>query len=168
MRPLHVPVIVGLSAGMYAGTLAICSLLQFDVDRQLVEDRRPVADAIAALGMHGEEMTARLRTATERYAAAADGYDEMTVDSARLRRQLDALARRVTAIDRIQLDTASLVGPAPVSRPWYGGGWTSSGSTGSTSRGSGGGTAPRAAPAPPPPAAAPPPKNGSTGASGAP
>lgn len=88
-------------------------------------------------------MTSQLQAATEDHTLAADAYEGMTTDTARLRRQLDALARRLTAIDAIVLDTASLTGGAPAGGAWSsgsstGGGSTSSGSTGSGTTGASG------------------------------
>ena len=170
-RPFHVPVIVGISAGIYAGSLAICGMLQIETDRALIEDRRPVADAIQTLGAHHDRMAAELLVATQRYADAAGDYEAAAADTAQLRKRLDALKRRLVAIDSIAFDTSAVTG-APSHGNGYGGGSaggsTSGRSTGGGGGGGGGAAAPRTAPLPPPPAAAPPPTNGSTGASGAP
>ena len=48
-RPIHVVVAVGLTAGLYAVSLAGVTALQAMSDARLAEDRAPAADAIARL-----------------------------------------------------------------------------------------------------------------------
>jgi hypothetical protein len=178
-RPLHIPVIVGVSAGLYAASLVACNTLQFATDRALIADRQPVAEAIDALRSHHARMTETLAAATERYSEAVGGYEGLTSDTEALRGRLAALAQEIAAIEAIGFDTSALGGSGGPIRTVSGAGSSSrsSGSGGSTKSSGGGATTssggasvslPKVAPAPAPQPAAPPATTATTGASGAP
>ena len=183
-RPLHIPVIVGISAGLYAGCLYVTSGLQFAADRQLIADRQPMADAIGVLQRHREDMTTALTAATGRYNEAVAGYSELSSGTEGLQQRLARLNGQIAAIEGITIIRPSLdwsiadVLPPPGSTPPK--------ATGATPRSSVAAAnppavapaaavaqpravAPAPAPAPAPVAApAPPPVAATTGASGKP
>jgi hypothetical protein len=106
-HPLHIPVIAGISAGLYAGCLFVTSGLQFAADRALIADRQPLADAITLLQQDHEAMTAALQAATDRYNEAVDGYGALTSDRVALQARLARLGRQVAAIEGI-----TIIGPS--------------------------------------------------------
>jgi len=73
-RPVHVVVAVGMTAGLYAISLAGVAMLQSASDLQLAADRAPAADAVAGLKSAHDAMEASLGTLSGAYAHAADGY----------------------------------------------------------------------------------------------
>ena len=48
-RPLHLAVMLGASAALYAGSMAGVALLQSDADRALTQRQAPAKDAVARL-----------------------------------------------------------------------------------------------------------------------
>jgi hypothetical protein len=73
-RPIHVVVAVGMTAGLYAISLAGVTALQSASDLQLAADRVPAADAVAGLKSAHDAMESSLGTLTGAYAHAADSY----------------------------------------------------------------------------------------------
>lgn len=148
-RPYHLGVALGLTAGVYACSLAAVSLLQIDRDRALIADRQPVNDAIELLGRHHDDMAADLdragavfEDASSRYGALAGDLQELHSDVVRLSKKLQAI-NGLTAVNGAGLGGVVLRG---------GGGTLPSVSKSAPK--SGGGSKP--------------PANGTTGASGAP
>jgi hypothetical protein len=100
-RPFHVGVALGLTASVYAGSLAAVSLLQIDRDRGLTADRQPVSDAIVMLGRHHDEMAASLERAGAVFEAASTRYDQVAADYQELHTALVSLGRKLKAIDAL-------------------------------------------------------------------
>ncbi len=73
-RPIHVVVAVGMTAGLYAISLAGVTALQSASDLQLAAERVPAADAVAGLKSAHDAMESRLGTLSGAYAHAADSY----------------------------------------------------------------------------------------------
>ena len=73
-RPIHVVVAVGMTAGLYAISLAGVTALQSASDLQLAAGRVPAADAVAGLKSAHDAMESSLGTLTGAYAHAADSY----------------------------------------------------------------------------------------------
>ena len=73
-RPIHVVVAVGMTAGLYAITLAGVTALQSASDLQVAADRVPAADAVVGLKSAHDAMESSLGRLTGAYTHAADGY----------------------------------------------------------------------------------------------
>ncbi len=73
-RPIHVVVAVGMTAGLYAISLAGVAALQSASDLKLAADRAPAADAVAGLKSAHDAIEASLGTLNGAYTHAADGY----------------------------------------------------------------------------------------------
>jgi len=147
-RPVHLAVIVGLSAGAYAASLAGVTALQAASDQQLDAANGPAADAVKTL----QAEHARL---DDRLAAAASTYDAATAAYADISGQLTAMEKRLgklaVEVHKVQGSAAWTPPPPPAVRlPTV---------TRSSGGSSSGGSASKPAPKPPP-------TNGSTGASG--
>ena len=157
-RPYHVPVAVGLTTGVYAMSLLAATSLQVEHDKTLIADRAPVQAAIEALDVHHDRMESDLQRAGLQYQDGTSGYDVLAARLAALHAKMDAVNKKVAAVERI---SGSL--PTDLFLPTMPRTSSRGGSSGGTSQGGGTKTiklppAPRAAP--------PPPTNGSTGASG--
>jgi hypothetical protein len=162
----HLPVIIGLSAGLYAASLTAVSVLQIGADRAAIAQRDPVTEAIDALALHHGRMAEALTLATQRYGDAVDAYRAVAADTEATKARLDALAEAVAEVEAVQVP--SLDGGVPVvvrsgtTRTSSGGTTRTTTSSGSSRSGS-----TVVAPPPAPPAAKPTPV-ATTGASGAP
>jgi len=98
-RPYHIGVLVGLSTGMYALSLAAVTTLQVASDQALIEEREPVRDAIGLLADHHDRMAARLDAANRRYEEASGGYDDLADRLATVHEEIEGLGRTVTTIE---------------------------------------------------------------------
>lgn len=114
-RPLHLPVVVGLSAGVYAVSLAGVTALQSSHDRAVLAEHRPAADAVAALRATHDELDARLEHARHTYATAAAGYDALAMALGAFDGRLATVAGQVDAVRTAPLVLPGSGGSAGVS-----------------------------------------------------
>lgn len=98
-RPLHVGVFLGLSAGVYAISLAAVTALQAQSEMAVVADRAPTARAIAELAAQNDSLEARARRAGRTYDRATDAYDRVGRKLADVEAQLTSLADVVGAVN---------------------------------------------------------------------
>ena len=132
-RPLHLAVVVGLSAGAYAAALAGVATFQVASDRELAAANAPAADALALLIVEHDRLESRLAGAGSRYGLTAGAYSDITDQLARLEDRLGELAAAVKTVEgsaawvppTIRLPSVSRSAPQ-VSRP------ASNGSTGAS------------------------------------
>jgi hypothetical protein len=96
-RPVHVVVAVGMTAGLYAISLAGVAMLQSASDLQLAADRAPAADALAGLKSAHDAMELSLGTLSGAYAQAADGYKGIAQGIVGHEQALAALGQQVQA-----------------------------------------------------------------------
>lgn len=94
-RPIHVAVAVGLTAGLYAVSLAGVTALQATSDARLAEDRAPAADAIARLKLSHDALDSRLTQLDGSYAAVAGRYKAVADGIAGHEKALDVLGKQV-------------------------------------------------------------------------
>jgi hypothetical protein len=95
--PLHVPVALGVTAGLYAVSLSGVTALQSHADGALTVERRPLANAIAVLASNREQLEHELRATVRSLNGAASAYGT-AVDGARsLEASIATLARQVHA-----------------------------------------------------------------------
>jgi hypothetical protein len=144
-RPYHLGMAIGISAGLYAASLATVTTLQVDADRTVIADRQPVRDAIDVLDRHHEELAGRLGAARASYSDATVRYGSVAEGLKAVHDRLVALGTEVAALDRVRVPSLNIPYMPTVKVP-----------------GRAPGTAPRPAKAPPPP----PPTHASSGASG--
>lgn len=98
-RPLHVGVFLGLSAGVYAISLAAVTTLQAQSEMAVVADRAPTAQAIAELAAQNDSLEATARRAGRTYDRATDAYDRVGRRLADVEAQLTSLADVVGAVN---------------------------------------------------------------------
>ncbi len=96
-RPLHLPVTMGLSAGLYAVTLAGVTALQAEHDRALAAARDPAAQAFRALQDQDDALARDLTGAGAAFDRAAAGYETVAQRLGMLEQQLGRLAGSVGA-----------------------------------------------------------------------
>jgi uncharacterized membrane protein YgcG len=159
-RPYHVGMSIGMCAGVYAGSLAVVSMLQIDHDQAVIRDRAPIGEAIELLGSQNEVMSSKIDVAVYGYRHASDRYDIVAQGVVGLQSAVERLSTRVQDIkgSAMKLPDAIALPPIPRDRVASSGG--GNGSSGSSGSGSGSSTSN------PKPKPAPPPTDGSTGASG--
>lgn len=127
-RPYHVGVALGLSTGLYAVALGAVTSAQVEHDRAVIEDRRPMQQAIDLLGNGHQRMESRMSGAWDRYEQASGGYDQVTLHLADLEAALQLLSETVAGIegsafalpDRLALPAVPLArpaAPAPAAAP---------------------------------------------------
>lgn len=96
--PLHLAVLVGLSAGAYAGSLAVVTLVQSTTDASVSAQRAPtrvIADAITAAH---NDLEANVADAMRHYGLIADRYGALEPEFATLETTLDALATTTSSV----------------------------------------------------------------------
>ena len=97
-RPLHLAVLAGLSAGAYAGSLALVTMLQSSADAALVAERVPVRAAADDIAASHDSLEAALAAAANRYSRLADRYSALLPDIAGVQSSVDSLARTTAAV----------------------------------------------------------------------
>lgn len=123
-RPLHVGVLLGLSAGAYAISLAGVTGLQSATDQATIAARQPALTALEAATAEHDRLEAELAAARASLGTAGDDYDQAAARVEDLQARLETLAAAVGALEgatmslptRIALPSAPRV-PAAVSRP---------------------------------------------------
>lgn len=103
-HPLHLAVALGVSAGVYAGSLALVSALQAEQEASLAADRAPALDALAALRAANDRLAAEVDRATQAYRVAGDGYQRVAGDLGRYDAGLGRLASSVAAVAGAAVD----------------------------------------------------------------
>lgn len=73
-RPYHLVVAIGTAAGVYALSLAAVTALQAGTDAEIQAERRPVAEAIAALRADNDALEHAVGRIEAGYTTAADAY----------------------------------------------------------------------------------------------
>jgi hypothetical protein len=112
--PSHLAVLVGISAGAYAVSLAGVTALQSAADARVIAEREPIRLAAEAAAADHQALETALRQAADRYGALAARYDGAGGGMADLEGSLDDLAARAAALTE---SAASLSAPARVSLP---------------------------------------------------
>ncbi len=97
-RPLHIPIVVGISAGLYAASLAAVTGLQSAHDVATAAAAAPGADTAALLRSSHDQLDAELARARAAYTAAADHYDALTKQLAGLETRLAGLAAQADSL----------------------------------------------------------------------
>ncbi len=107
--PVHVAAALGISAGIYAVSLAGVTSLQAATNAQLATDRAPAAEAVAKLKATHDALDAGLARLDTAYAGAASSYSAIT-------RQISdheqALARLGTQVKMAEGSASSLAVPS--------------------------------------------------------
>jgi hypothetical protein len=91
-RPVHLAVLVGLSATAYAGSLAAVTTLQSATDASITAQREPIRAAADAIAAGHDDLEAAVLDAARRYGLVGDQYGALLPEFTQLETSLDALA----------------------------------------------------------------------------
>ena len=96
--PAHLAVLVGVSAGVYAVSLAGVTALQSSADARLRTQREPIQLAADTATANHDALEARLEDAARRYEALATRYGSVGDGLAGMEGDLGSLATRAAAL----------------------------------------------------------------------
>lgn len=97
-RPVHLAVLLGASAGIYAVSLAGVAMLQSSTDQTLIDDRAPLDSATSSLASGHDALDSDLESAARVYGDAAARYDRLAPRLDGMESSLDALAGSVSDV----------------------------------------------------------------------
>ena len=98
-KPVHVAVTVGMTASLYAVSLAGVAALQAGTDSGLSADRAPAAAAVATLREAHDVAEARLAQMESSFAAAASTYGEIAAAIGAHEKVLARLGEQVATVE---------------------------------------------------------------------
>lgn len=98
-RPIHLAVVVGISAGAYAASLAGVTFLQAASDRQLSDSNAPARDTIASVATEHDRLGERLTAAGVAYGSAAVAYADLVDRMSGVETRLGGLAKQVKQVE---------------------------------------------------------------------
>ena len=98
-RPLlHLPAYALACTGLYAGSLALVTMLQAQHNAAVALEQAPLADAISGAEAARQGTEAALRAASGTLGSASDRYADATELSAQLDAAMAAFARQVAEV----------------------------------------------------------------------
>jgi hypothetical protein len=97
-RPVHLAVLVGASASVYAISLAGVTALQSATDARLIAERAPADHAADVMARGHDELEDSIDDATRTYATAAGRYARLAPRLADMETSLDAFGRQVQKV----------------------------------------------------------------------
>lgn len=97
-RPVHLAVLVGVSASAYAISLAGVAALQSATDARVAADRAPAGQAADALATGHDELERSLDEASRAYVLSSGRYARVGTGLVDMEASLDALGTRVEKV----------------------------------------------------------------------
>lgn len=98
-RPLHLAVTLGVSAGVYAASLAAVTTLQAGQDAAAAANAAPAEAALAAVQAANDRLADGLDAASSAFDRAGTGYRRVAAGLARTDARLGTLAASVASIE---------------------------------------------------------------------
>ncbi len=98
-RPLHVAVALGVTAGLYAASLAGVTALQAGADARLAAERAPAAAAADALRSSHDRVEAELARIAAGFTSVAGTYRQIADEIAGHEAELALLGAQVAAVE---------------------------------------------------------------------
>jgi hypothetical protein len=98
-RPAHVAVAIGVTAGLYAVSLAGVTALQSGTDARLAAERAPAAAAVDALRTNHDQAEAELARIAAGLTSTGAAYQQVADDLARHEAALGSLGKRIAAVE---------------------------------------------------------------------
>jgi hypothetical protein len=98
-RPYHLGVLLGLSAGAYAASLAGVTFLQASSEAATVAVRAPAMEAVDEMAAANDRLEQTLIALRDRLIAAGDDYGVAAASLAALQTQLETFSTTVGAIE---------------------------------------------------------------------
>jgi hypothetical protein len=111
-RPVHLAVLVGLSASAYAGSLAFVTMLQSSADAAVVAERAPIREIADAIMAGHDDLETTVADATRRYSLITERYGALLPKLAQVETSLDTLAKTTSVVT-----DSALTLPSHVSLP---------------------------------------------------
>ncbi len=96
--PTHLAILVGVSAGAYALSLAGITALQSTADARLIDQRLPSQQAAEQAARDHDALERAIDTAAQRYATLAARYDQAGTGIGGVETALDDLATRAASL----------------------------------------------------------------------
>lgn len=97
-RPVHLAVLVGVSASAYAASLAGVTALQSSMDARIAADRAPAGHAADLLATGHDQLETSLDEASRAYTQAAGRYAALGTRLIDMETSLDDLGKRVAKV----------------------------------------------------------------------
>ena len=97
-RPIHVAVTVGVTASLYAVTLAGVTALQHADDARLAAERAPAAAAVESIRAANDALDADLAALSAGFSGASDAYRAIADRIGAYESALASLGKRVAAV----------------------------------------------------------------------
>jgi hypothetical protein len=97
-RPVHLAVLIGISASAYAVSLAGVTALQSATDTRIAAERAPAGHAADVLARDHDALEASLDDANQAYERAAGRYTELGPRMADMEASLATLGKRVSKV----------------------------------------------------------------------
>lgn len=97
-RPVHLAVLLGVSAGAYAAALAGVTALQAGADATLQAARAPIGRAADTVAAEHDALETALEDAARRYSVLADRYRRSGLDLEEIESAIDELVARAASV----------------------------------------------------------------------
>lgn len=111
-RPVHLAVLVGLSAIAYAGSLAFVAMLQAATDAAVAAERAPISQVADTIAAGHDDLETTMADATRRYSLIAERYGALLAALAQVETSLGTLATTTSVVT-----DSALALPSRVSLP---------------------------------------------------
>jgi hypothetical protein len=111
-RPVHLAMLVGLSASAYAGSLAVVTMLQSTTDAALAAERAPIREIADAITAGHDDLETTVAGAARRYGQVTDRYGALLPELGQAEQSLDSLAKTTSSVT-----DSALTLPSHVSLP---------------------------------------------------
>jgi len=111
-RPVHLAILVGLSASAYAGSLAAVTTLQSATDASITAQREPIRASAEAIAAGHDDLEAQVVETARRYGLVSDRYGALLSEFNDLTASFDALAANTAKVS----DTAKAL-PSRIALP---------------------------------------------------
>jgi hypothetical protein len=109
-RPLlHLPIYAAACTGLYAGSLALVTMLQAQHNAALTLDQTPLIDAVSRAQAERVAAEDAVRSASGALGAASDHYASATALSAQVDEAMAAFARQVAQVTGVAAHLPSSV-----------------------------------------------------------
>jgi hypothetical protein len=108
-RPVHLSVLVGLSASAYAGSLALVTTLQSVTDAAVAAERAPIREIADTIAAGHDDLETSVADAARRYSLITGRYGELLPKLAQLETSLDTLATTTSVVTDSALTLPSRV-----------------------------------------------------------
>ena len=97
-RPVHLAVLAGLSAGAYAGSLALVAMLQSSADGAVIAERAPIREIADTIATRHDGLEATVAAAMQHYNQVTDRYSALVPKFEGVETSLDGLAKTTAGV----------------------------------------------------------------------